>query len=207
MSTALDIMRRALRAIGVLKAGKEPTGPDAQDALEHLQSVILGLPGFFHNGRWCEAAIDSAYTARESERITVTTPGVVTLPTVITCNTVSRPPYDLAKVQIIGADAENAGLWLFSATKGAWGQADALSTSSELPFGPEDDAGLAALLAVDMAAEFGGEAELGQRTVAVAQAAARSFRSRFKKNQPIDWTRPEPLGVYDTVGPYFRDYY
>lgn len=207
MSTALDIVRRALRSIGVIAAGKAPTGADQSDGLERLQSVILGLPGLLHNGRWCEVAVSSAYTARESDRCTVTAPGVVTLPTTITCDGASRQPRDLAKAQIIGEDATNAGLWLYSASKGAWAQADALVISSEIPFGAEDDAGLAAILAVDMAAEYGDEAELGQRTVASAQIATASFRARFKKSEPIDWTRPEPCGPLEISGDaWFSDY-
>lgn len=208
MSTALDIVRRGLRAIGVVAAGKEPSGVDQSDGLEHLQGVILSLPGLLHNGRFREVAVSTAYTAHEGDRCTVTTPGVVTLPTVITHHGCSRPPRDLARVQILGADAENAGLWIYSATKGSWGQADGLEISDELPFGAEDDAGLAALLAVDMASEYGDEAELGQRTIAVAQTADRSFRARLKKAAPIDWSRPEPCGPLTVPGDaWFRDYY
>lgn len=207
MTTCQDIIRRALRANGIVAAGKSPSGADAADALERLQSVILGLPGLLHGGFWREAAVNSAYTAREGDRCTVTAPGVVTLPTVITCDGCSRPPRDLARVQILGT-AANAGLWLYSATKSAWGQADALTIEGDLPFGDEDAAGLVALLAVDIAAEYGGEAEVGQRTVVVAQTAARSFRARLKKALPTDWSRPEPCDPLEIpANASFSDYY
>lgn len=179
MSTAKTIIRRALRLIGELAAGQEPTGAAASDGLERLQSLILDMPGLVQNGRWHEHATTSAYTAKEGQRITVTAPGTVMLPTTITWDCRTRPPHDLAKVQILGA-ATNNGIWLYSATKGTWGRADNLSITSELPFGSEDDEGLAAQLAVEMADEYGEIANIGPRTLARAQMSARSFRAKLK---------------------------
>lgn len=204
MSTCNDIVRRALRALGVVAAGKAPAGSDAESGMEYLQSLVLDLPGLLKNGRWCEIAVSGAYTAREGDRCMVTSPGVVTLPASVSCGQGARPPQDLARVQILGAGATNAGLWIYSATKAAWSQVDALEITDDSPFGSEDDEGLAFMLAVNMAGEYGGEGELGQRTVAIAQQAARSFRSRFKRAQPIDWSRPEPLSPLSACdeGPY-----
>lgn len=198
MSTTRDIIRRALRLIGVLASGQEPGGSDAADGLERLQSLILGLPGLVHNAHWREVATHAAYVAKEGERITVTAPGAVTLPSIITWNpaldpfcdpsglewddcTTARPPYDLARVQIIGQTPPNAGLWVYSASNAAWRRADGLKITSDCPFGVEDDGGLAAILAVDVVDEFGGQ--VGQRTLAVAQQSARSFRARFKMHE------------------------
>lgn len=190
MSTSQAIIRRAMRLMGVLSGGDQPTGDDAADGLEMLQSTVLDLPGLLLNGHWRERAISTAWTAIEYDRLTVTAPGVVTLPSVVSgtgCTEdpfvygpCTRPPHDLAKVQILGK-AANLGLWVYSATKSAWGRLDALTISSELPFGSEDDAGLAAQLAVNWAEEFGASAAAGPRTVALAQQSARSFRARFKK--------------------------
>ena len=184
MSTAQSRVRAALRLMGVLTRGREPSGPDAEDGLERLQNLILALPGLQLNGVWREVAVTAAYTAREGDRCTVTSPGAVTLPTTVTdCETgCTRPPLDLAKVQIIGS-VGNAGLWLYSATKGAWGQADSLELKSELPFGPEDDDGIAAILGVNMQDEYS-ENPLGDRTIALAQQFARSVRARLKKAEP-----------------------
>lgn len=184
MTTMRDIVRRALR----LSAGETgvPTGEDGQDAAQRLQSVILGLPGFIHNGSWRRDryVTTGAYTARESDRIIVTSPGVVTLPTVITGYGYPRPrqPMDLAKVQITGA--ANAGIWLYSATKAAWGRADGLTIESTIPFGPEDEDGLAAQLALALVDEFGGE--VSAATVANSNQSKASLRSRFKKAVPVD---------------------
>lgn len=202
MSTAQNTVRRALRLMGVLFRGREPSGADAADGLERLQTLILALPGLQLNGVWREVAVTAAYTAREGDRCTVTAPGAVTLPLTVTpCDGelggCTRPPLDLAKVQIIGA-VPNAGVWLYSATKGAWGQADALTLKSELPFGGEDDDGVAALLAVNMQDEYS-ETPLGDRSVALAQQFARSARARLKKAEPPDHRRP---GYHHHVSDY-----
>lgn len=182
MATCQDIIRRALRSLGILGSGQEPTGADADDGLERLQSLVLGLPGLNMNGLWHDHATSTAGTvARESQRLTVTAPGTVTLPLVITHCERPRPPRDLAKVQIIGTGLDNAGFWIYSATKSLWGQLDGLEISSELPFGDEDSEGLAAMLAVNMGDEFGATATITQRTNNLAATAARSFRARFKK--------------------------
>src|SRR5580765_3968950 len=128
MATCQDIIRRAMRVMGLLQGGQEPSGADAADGLERLQSIVMGLPGLALNGYWREKAVSAAYTAREGERITVTGAVAITLPATITppCGDGDgdsddiRPPKDLAKVQIIGASVANPGVWLYSATKAAW---------------------------------------------------------------------------------------
>ena len=176
MSTCLDIVRRALR----LTEGETgvPTGLVAQDALQRLQSVILDLPGLLKNAAWRDRFVSAAYTAKEGDRVSVTAPGSVTLPAIISDCGSQRLPLDCARVQIIGA-ASNAGLWLYSASKGAWGKCNGLSLTSESPFGDEDDEGLAALLAVALVDEYGGE--ISAATVSTATAAKASLRSRLKK--------------------------
>lgn len=201
MTTCNDLLRRAFRAIGVIAAGKSPTGANAETGLEYLQSLILDLPGLLKNAVWCDVAVAAAYTAREGDRCTVTGSGAVTLPITTTCDGRARPPRDLARVQIIGS-TPNAGLWVYSATKAAWANVNGLQISSESPFGAEDDEGLAFMLAVNMAAEYGAEGELGQRTASIAQRAAHSFRSRFKRAGPVDWSRPEPLSPLIIVDGY-----
>lgn len=194
MARCQDIIRRALRSMGVLQAGQEPAGPDASDGMERLQSLLLDLPGLIQNARWCEVAISAAYTAIEGARVTVTAPGVVTLPDVVTCDGRARPPLDLARIQISGT-ADNAGIWIYSATKAEWGRVDDLTLTDDIPFGDEDVEGLAALLAVNMSDEFGDTATIGPRTLALAGTSARSFRARFKKAAPRDWTRPHVDGA------------
>lgn len=190
MTTNADITRRALRLLGVIAGGQEPSGTDAQDAFERLQSIVMDLPGLVLNGRWQEKAISAAYTACEGQRITVTAPGSVTLPLTITpTGGCSRPPLDFARVWIQGA-AANPGLWVFVASFGEWRRVDALEQNGDFPFGGEDVDGVAAQLAVALSEEFGPQYPAGPRTLAKAAASVASFRARFKKAEPRDWSRP-----------------
>jgi hypothetical protein len=199
-STTTDVIRRALRFLGVLSAGKVPTGSMLKDGLESLQSLVLALPGLLHNGVWREVAVTGAYTAREGDRCTVSGSGAVTLPTTVdTCiiddctpaggSVATRPPMDLAKAQISGS-VGNAGIWLYSASKAKWLQADALTAASEVPFGEEDVQGLAAQLAVNMMDEYGDQQAMSDRTTTLAGNSAKSMRARMKKAEPEDWNRP-----------------
>lgn len=206
MALARDIIRRALRLIGVLRSGAQPGGSDASDGLERLQGLILAMPGLNQNGRWNEVSVKTGtYSAHPGDRVTVTLPGVVTLPALIDPLALNwdwgnygtqfgwdglnpRPPLDLTRVMIIGG--ANPGTWLYSATKGAWAKANGLAIGTELPFGPEDDGGLAAQLAVTLAEEYGLAEDVGPRTVALAAQSARAIKARMAKAAPFDWSRP-----------------
>lgn len=169
MTTCLDIINRALRQQGVLSAGQVASGPDAADALEHLQQIIDGLP-LLRDGAWEEVVLGSAmpYAAKDGQRVhTRGFAATVILPT--------ETPADLSRVQIVGG--AQAGLYVYSASHGRWSQADGLDLVDESPFGPEDDAGLAALTAVSMVDEYGGQ--ISDSVVGRAARAVSSFRSRF----------------------------
>lgn len=179
MTTCLEVCSRALRALGVLGAGEEAAGDDAADALQHLQAMLDDLP-LLRNGEWSEVILTSAeaYTAKDGERITTNGfDAPITLATTYEdeCGR-TVPQRDLSRVQILG-EHDQAGMWIWSAGKGAWGRADGLGLTDELPFGAQDDAGLVAMLAVELSAEYPGEVR--PATVARAQRQVTSFRARF----------------------------
>jgi hypothetical protein len=183
MTTCLDIVNRALRYQGVLKAGQSASGSDASDALQHFQDVVNGLP-LLRNGEWSDTYLQSsaAYEATDGERITVaaTYAPTITLPATYTNSAGDTvPQLDLSRVLIVGDSdtVSTVGLWVFSASSGAWAQVNSLALSDDSPFGPEDAAGLAALVAISMVDEYGGQ--VGAPTLARAQAAAAGFRARF----------------------------
>lgn len=178
MTTLLDIATRALRAQGVIDAGQVPAGQDAADALQHLQDTINDLP-LLRAGEWTEVTLTDAttYAASDGERVNAGSTGAtITLPTTYTDeNGVSQTTLDLSRVQIIGGT--QAGLWVYAASLGEWAQVDDLALNDDSPFGPEDDAGLVALMAVSMVSEYGGE--VSAVVTARAQRAMSSFRARF----------------------------
>lgn len=188
MTTCLDIINRALRHQGVLSAGQVASGDDAADGLEHLQDVIDGLP-LLRNGGLKEVVLSSAapYAAADGDRVhTRGLAASIVLPT--------GPLEDLARVQVIGG--AQAGLHVYSASTGVWAQADDLGLTDDSPFGPEDDAGLAALTALSMVDEYGGQ--VSDSIVGRAAAAIASFRARFYRETNVP--APDAVLVMSEMG-------
>lgn len=189
MTTVLDHASRALRALGVIGKSQVASGADAVDALQHYQDMINDLPGL-RKGPWTEVLLEDASTYEASDAERVNTSGfaaTITLPTTYEDETGETVPQrDLSRIQIIGGS--QAGLYVYSASVGAWAQVDALAISDDVPFGPEDDAGLVAMLAVEMAPEYGEQATLSQVVVERAGRQLRSFRARFRRDSatPVD---------------------
>lgn len=191
MTTILDHASRALRALGVIGKGQVASGSDGEDALQHYQDMINDLPGL-RKGRWTEVLLTSAaaYEASDGERINVQGyAATITLPTTYEDATgTTVPQRDLSRVQIIGTGHAQAGLWVYVASAGAWVQVDDLELSDDVPFGAEDDAGMVAMLAVELAPEFGEQATLSQVVIERAGRQLRSFRARFRRavTVPVD---------------------
>jgi hypothetical protein len=178
MSTVLDILTRAGRAMGTTVAGGAPSGSDLRDMLAQFQDIVDGLP-LLRLGEWTDVILTStaAYSASDGERInTAGFAATITLPTTYTdeCNN-TVPQIDMSRVQIIGGTQE--GLYIYSASNGSWAQVDALATGDASPFGPEDTRGLACMVAVAMVDEYGGE--VSAVTVSRAEKQMASLRARF----------------------------
>lgn len=180
-TTVLDILTRAARILGVVRAGESPSGADQADLLQHLQDVIDGLP-LLRDGEWADVVLTSAaaYSASDGERIAPQGYAApITLPaTLVNEAGETVPQQDLSRVQVIGS-----GLWVYSASKGAWSQVDGLTIDDDSPFGDEDTGALAALVAVSAAEEYG--AQLPQVSVQRASRGINSFRGRFYREAPV----------------------
>lgn len=178
MTTCLDVLTRAYRAMGVVSQGGVPSGADAEDGLEQLQDII-NLQVLRPTQPWTDVHLISAaaYTAGDGERInTGGYAATITLPTtyVDECGVLRQMP-DLSRVQIIGGEQE--GVYIYAASKGAWAQVDALALSDDCPFGQEDVRGLASMVAVAMVDEYG--TEVSEITTGRALTQAQSFSARF----------------------------
>lgn len=191
MTTILDYAARAYRLLGVIRAGEVPSGDRGADALQHFRDLINDLPGLT-KGAWVGTILTdaSAYTAEDGERInTAGYDAVITLPeTYEDALGQTVPSRDLSRVHIIGAGHAQEGLWIWAASKAAWARVDDLALSDDSPFGAEDDGGLAALLAISLAPEFGEQATLSSVVVERAARQMRSFRARFRRavSVPVD---------------------
>jgi hypothetical protein len=186
VTTLLDFANRAYRVLGVLGAGQVASGNKGEDALQQFQDLVNDMPGL-RKGAWTGVIIDSdsAYTAEDGERIHCGAYNpTITLPTTYVDEAgITQPQRDMSRVQIIGGDQE--GLWLYSASTGGWAQVDALALADDSPFGPEDDGGMVALLAVALAPEFGEQATLSSVVIERAGRQLRSFRARFRRETSV----------------------
>lgn len=180
MTTMRDAVSKVSRLLGVTMAGQEPTGADAADILDHLQGAIDRLPGL-RNGPWTDVFLttDAAYDAKDGERVVVEdSDPVITIPAVYVdeCGR-TRVPGDLSRVHVV-----NDGLFVFSASLGAWRKTDALAAGDPFPFGDEDLPGIIALTVVEAAEEYG--AQVSQLTASRAEATLTGMTARFWRGLP-----------------------
>lgn len=146
MTSNLDLMRRAfLSAEGVRGV---PTGDDAQLALMRWQDIVTRLMGE-RDGGWQEVFATGSLTAADGQRVHSGAGLTVSLPS-------GAEVLDLSRIHVVGATT-SAGSWLYVASKGGWSRTDTLAVSGDNPFGREDDLGLAAVLALALAGDGGGE--------------------------------------------------
>lgn len=196
----LQLITRSLRMLRVTGGVREVPANMTAPALEILQSLILSLPGSTH---WTEVEAAAAYTAGENERIRVTVAGSVTItvPSAVSsahgvlycCDQVElvcsggsdRAPRDGARVQIctISGGATTEATYRYCADRGEWLRADSLVLTSTVPVNADLEDGLAALLAVRLADEFG--RDLRPVTAAMAADTRMRMRGRYGKRQAV----------------------
>lgn len=193
-STMRDIVNRALRQLGVVPFGEVATATQADQALDAARRVIDNLP-LFRKGVWTDVVLDSAddYDANDGDRIALNGYAAdITLPaTYEDDNGDTRLQKDLSRVQVIGT-----GLYVFPSSLGAWMQADSLTLSSDFPFGPEDEVGFAAMLAVEMSDELA--CPVPEKAVLQAAEQVKSFRARFYRE--VNVSAPDGVLALSDIG-------
>jgi hypothetical protein len=182
MTTNLDVIKRALRKLGVLSSGNEPPADQASDTMEVLQSLVLELVGGGTFGRLYDVITDVDYTANENERIRAAVGITVTLPDTITgppdwypyvggnWNAISpglgsgwdygafysgypRTPYDRSIITVVQDGVETVNV--YSAQTQGWVDINAMAQQDTFPLESYGINGMAAKLAVAMSSEFG----------------------------------------------------
>lgn len=150
--TILDLIKRALRQIGVVPAGQEPDSDQSADALIVLQGLYDHLAATQAFGPLTNVLTSGAYTAGENERITGASS--VTLPTTITdpWNAEVRSPKDRSIVVVAGATPVTH---LYDADLASWVEIRALTLTDEAPLSSRFSEGLAAMVAVMSASDYG----------------------------------------------------
>lgn len=156
----------------VVAKGDEPTSTESAEAMTALLSIYQRLADTALSPD-AEVYETDDYTAQEGERIYCT--GTVTLPTTIEGE--DRRPLDLAAVQY--QDENTSSAWrTYVSDRGTWTRIDNLVEASTAPFADRNQDGLSALLAVEIAHEYGKEPS----PATVAQA--RRFQSQMQPRNP-----------------------
>ena len=181
MTTVLDWIGRSLRMLGVLPAGRVPSGQMAADALSVANGLIMGLPEIGMAPTLTEVVITADYTAGEDERV-VNISGLdltITLPETLTTNGQTRTPRNGARVVVTG----NSAITFIYLANSGWHQVSGLDLNSTAPLGPELYTGLCAVLAVHLGPEF--DQEPSASVIALAQAGLVSIATQFWRSVEV----------------------
>lgn len=177
--TLQALIQRAARMLNRIAVGSEVEGEEAVEALAIFQAMILSLPALGLGGPLTEVVISDDYTAGENERILDTSgTAVITRPTTIDDDGVTRAPINGAIVEVVGASPT---LHIYVAYLGAWMPLMGLDFDDVNPLGPQHDEGLAAMLAVRWAPP---SMNLPINVAAMSERGMRDIETRFFK--PIE---------------------
>lgn len=169
MATCSAIIARALEMARIVAKGDEATATESESAMFVLRAIYQRLADTALATSETRYEI-SNYIAAENERIYCT--ATVTLPTTINEGAI-RMPRDLASIQY--RDTNTGTAWrTYLSDKGTWARIDNLTETSDAPFADRNQDGLAALLATELAEEYGKEI-----TPMVMRKAAR-FQSQMQ---------------------------
>lgn len=174
MTTVRDMIKRAMRQLQVLAAGREPKASEADDGLTSLQGLYDHLAATEAFGPLTNVLTSGVYEAAENERVTGATS--VTLPTTVTdtITGLERSPKDRSVVVVAGATPETH---LYDADLAGWVSIRALELSDEAPLSGRYSEGIAAQLAMLIAGEYG-----AQPTQMTADTARRGKRAMTRKD-------------------------
>lgn len=201
MATCREIVRTALRKLGVVNALENPEDVEGLDGLASLQSLYdeWFTSGAFGALRAVTTAVDA--TARPSQSILVTADGVViTPPSVIPTNQPDdcgcRWDYgfihcdprllDMAVYAVTIQSTGEVQRWIYSAQNMAWKRLNGLTLSDWAPLSDRGQDGLAALLATRIADEYG-QNNLSALTARAAGLFQTSVMTRFGQTTPISY--------------------
>jgi hypothetical protein len=168
MYTCRQLITRSLRMLGVIGEGNPaPTAAQGDDGLNALIALYNGLIGTGTFGPLKDVLITENYTAKENERVidatgllTVTLPLTVDVtlcdgePYDPTCDT-TRPVQDRSIVLQLGGTPKAS---IFDGDLNAWTDVNALTLDSTAPLSGRFGTGLCAILAQNIAPEYGLEA-------------------------------------------------
>lgn len=201
-----EIINGALRKLGKLGSGREARSVDASDALESLRGLYRSLINSGAFGRIEDVVPTATYTAGENQRVFRTSSAVeeIKLPLLVddifppgflppygsrwvspANNTrAQRPPRDLSVVIISDSESGETQEYIYDGQRNQWVALFSLDLDDEAPLSYRDADGLKAMLALQIADEYGGD----------VTAATSRLASLFQSNLVSRWSMPrQPL--------------
>lgn len=153
MSSCQSIIRRAYRKANILAAGVNMNAMQTEIGLEHLQAMYRGLitGGMF--GRPRDVFVDTAtYTAEEYQRVFLSVPGTVTLPSTIDdrCTGKKRQPRDFAFICVVDPVSHTSTYNIYDRGTATWTDLNSLVLTQEAPLSGRYEDHVIALLAMRM---------------------------------------------------------
>jgi len=209
------VVNGALRKIGVLAAGREARDADRDDTFDALTNLYKRLISGGAFGRLADVIPTADYTACGNERIfrnssattSITLPETISNawaycdcciygrypcePVPVTSNPVSldiTTPRDCSVVSVIDADSGQVLDFIYDGQLKAWTGISALTLDDEAPLSARDTQGLQALLATNIADEYG--REIGGGTIRLAtdyMAGLTQRRSAPRELAPVEY--------------------
>ena len=173
MTTCRQVISGALRKCRVIGSGDTPTADEANDALTSLQSLYDGWSNSGVFGRLTDVIATESGTAREYTRVRYTTGMTISLPTEVSPTDYDygfpedpydygfddsgqdRPPLNRALIVLVNETTAARSVNLYDANRGAWRDLLALELDDDAPLSELDADGLSAVLALDIADDFG----------------------------------------------------
>ncbi len=173
MTTCRQVINGALRKCRVIGSGDTPTADEANDALTSLQSLYDGWANYGVFGRLTDVIATESGPAREYTRVRYTTGLTITLPTEVTptnydygfpmdpydygfnSSSEPRPPLNRAQIVLVNMDTQARSVNLYDANKGIWIDLLGIGLDDDAPLSELDADGLSAVLAADIADDFG----------------------------------------------------
>lgn len=197
-TTCRDIINSALRKLGVVGQGREPSEAQASDALASLQSLYQELVVGGGFGAQRNRVISSSVVAVPGDRILKTAPGVVvTLPTIVNdpqavgwlwdYGFLHTQPYlvDMSLVTVASTLDTTLQQWIYDAQTARWIDLQSLDLSDPAPLATRGADGLAAWLATRVADEYGSGAQVTPITIQAANGFKMSVSMRLGSPAPV----------------------
>jgi len=159
MATCSDLVKGAFRRAGITRDLDEVRPREFDHGLQTLQDLYLELIGAGAFGRLSDVLVDGDHTAKEQERVLVTTEDAVTItvPETITDDDTGeeRAPHDGSLVLVTDVASTTRRSYVYDAAYAAWTLIEGLSIGDFAPLSIRYRAGLEARLAVRLSEENG----------------------------------------------------